>query len=192
MKRIYRLDIKVVFVLALLLVPSLTLDLNNIESWKRFDVVRQDTLIELPVIDILKFSIETIIDIYESVQTEKNQVEIIQHFSKIEEQIRSIHQELENIMDLLHKMGVGICYYGDEIKIRKTQLIFKKFLQFTTEENLEMFFREVGDLYTNIEHLVGGLLGNNILLCPSGDIFAVVRDDTGVSVEVIIILLVFL
>jgi len=161
---------------------SISLNQNNIVSWKSFDVVR-DYLIELPIIDILELTMDSTIKIYEAVEAEKNQVEIISHFSSIEGQLSDIEQELQNIIQLLEKMGIAFCYYPDEIKIRKTQLIFKRYLHDSTEENLQLFFKETSDLYTYIEHLMDGLLGNNNVFCPFGDILATVRDASGVSVD---------
>jgi hypothetical protein len=159
---------------------------NSIGSWKNLDVVRHELLIELPIIDILKFTVESIINIYEAVEAEKDQVEIISHFSSIEEQLSDLKEELQTIIKLLEKMGIALCYYPDETKIVKTQKIFKEYLDNSTEKNLQLFFKEASDLYTYTEHLMDGLQGNYKGLCPFGDIFATVRDATGVSVSVII------
>jgi hypothetical protein len=83
MKRSSNLDITVFFVLALLISPSITLKTNKnfVISLKRLDLIRQDKLlIALPIIEILKFSIGGLIDIYKAVEAEKNQAEIIDHF----------------------------------------------------------------------------------------------------------------
>jgi hypothetical protein len=187
MKRSYNLDITVFFVLALLISPSITLKTNKnfVISLKRLDLIRQDKLlIALPIIEILKFSIGGLIDIYKAVEAEKNQAEIIDHFNGIEEQLRTIQGELQNIIKLIEELKVAQCYEIVEAKITRTQLKFNEYLHNSSEGNLEIFFEEVKDLYTYIEKLVGGLLTRrSSQFCP--DIFAAIQNATGVSVVVI-------
>ncbi len=202
-KRHSNLDISLVFVLTVLMSSSTTLNLNSkkyrvfsvdnsIGSWKNFYVVRHDHLIEPPIIDILKFTIESIIDIYEAVEAEKNQVEIINHFSSIDKQLSDIEQEIQNIIILLKQMDVNNCYRKYEQKINEIQLIFKRYLDDSTEKNLQDFLKKAKFLYVNIELLMNGLLGKNTSkFCSVGDIFAAVRDVTGVSVSIIINLITF-
>ena len=188
MKRSYNLDITVFFVLALLISPSIALKNNNnknfVISLKRLDLIRKDNLIALPIIEILKFSIEGLIDIYEAVEAEKNQVEIIDHFNSIQEQLTTIQGELQDIIKLIMEVKIIDCYENVEDKIRKTQLEFKEYLHNPSELNLEIFFEEVKTLYTYIEKLVGGLLTRrSSQFCP--DYFAAIQNATGVSMVVI-------
>ena len=193
MKRSYNLDITVFFVLALLISPSIALKNNNnknfVISLKRLDLIRKDNLIALPIIEILKFSIEGLIDIYEAVEAEKNQDEIIYHFNSIEEQLTTIQGELQNILTLISHLELAVCYKDDEKKIKINQRKFNEYFNNSSESNLEIFFEEVKDLYTNIESLVGGLL-NPTIYCP--EIFAAIQNATGVSMVVIAVYYKFL
>ena len=67
-------------------------------------------------------------DSCEAVEAEKNQVEIIDHFNSIQEQLITIQVELQNIIKLIEEVKIIDCYESVEAKITRTRLEFNEYL----------------------------------------------------------------
>ena len=126
------------------------------------------------LIELLTFSIENILKIYEEAQIEKNQEEILHHFEEIQEQLEDVKKSINNIQKEMKKLGITVGYSKEEIAIVESLDSYRYYVSHPDNSDLQKtFIEKAGTLDEHIRVLMHGLLHDYV---SNPDIMSDMRD----------------
>ena len=128
---------------------------------------------EKVVIDLITFSVENILKIYEESQIEKNQEELLDHFEQIREQIEEVQNSIHNIFLEIEELRIT-AYSSHEVAIVESLDTYRDYVKQPGDKDLQKtFLLQAGTLRKNIRGLMHGLLGRYKI---KGDIMVLMRN----------------
>ena len=115
---------------------------------------------EEKLIDIITFSIENILKMYEEAQIKKNQEELMHHFDEMERQMKQVQDSINNIQMEITKLGIAAVYSDKEMAIVNCLAKYSYFVSKPDDQDKKKAFMEKArTLDDDIRELMLGLLG---------------------------------
>ena len=135
----------------------------------------------LPI--ILKFSINSIVQMFDKLTDNKNHQELLEglktQLQRIEIELDGLQKEIESIHREMKLLGITAGYSRHEEEIKYSISTLHQYLENKEDEqSREAFFQQAATLPKHLEAIIDGLLGRNAF---NIDIIAALRDVTQVS-----------
>jgi hypothetical protein len=130
-------------------------------------------------ISLISFTVSNIRETFDNGVAGKK---LSSHFQKIQNELDAQTRELQSISQNINILGLSVAYARNEEKIKGNLLALQQYLKHPSDHYRDVFVEQGKHLNQEINYLVDGLRGQNIL---SPDIMAAIRDATKVSLEII-------